>query len=117
MFLETRNATGINGTVGVIYALLIGLLMAQYTITGFDASAHVAEETRDAARSAPRGIVMSPPPGARPRRATTARKQVATIRSLARRTLKFVWVFGSCDLVLRWARNFSALNRSDSAQR
>jgi len=59
VFLETRNATGINGTVGLIYALLIGLLMAQYTITGFDASAHVAEETRDAARSAPRGIVMS----------------------------------------------------------
>jgi amino acid permease (GABA permease) len=59
VFLETRNATGINGTVGLVYALLIGLLMAQYTITGFDASAHVAEETRDAARSAPRGIVMS----------------------------------------------------------
>jgi amino acid permease (GABA permease) len=59
VFLETRNETGINGTVGLIYALLIGLLMAQYTISGFDASAHVAEETRDAARSAPRGIVMS----------------------------------------------------------
>jgi amino acid transporter len=33
--------------------------MAQYTYTGYDASAHVAEETHDAARSAPRGIVMS----------------------------------------------------------
>lgn len=59
VFLETHNATGISGTAGIVYAMLIGLLMAQYTITGFDASAHVAEETRDAARSAPRGIVMS----------------------------------------------------------
>src|SRR4051794_17012439 len=33
--------------------------MAQYTYTGYDASAHVAEETHDAARAAPRGIVMS----------------------------------------------------------
>ena len=39
--------------------MLIGLLMAQYTYTGYDASAHVAEETHDAARAAPRGIVMS----------------------------------------------------------
>ena len=41
------------------YVFLMGLLMAQYTYTGYDASAHVAEETRSAARSAPRGIVMS----------------------------------------------------------
>ena len=33
--------------------------MAQYTYTGYDACAHVAEETHDAARAAPRGIVMS----------------------------------------------------------
>ena len=39
------------------YAVLIGLLMAQYTYTGYDASAHVAEETHDAAVEAPRGIV------------------------------------------------------------
>lgn len=59
VFLETRNATGLTGNTGTFYALFIGLLMAQYTITGFDASAHVAEETRNASRSAPRGIVMS----------------------------------------------------------
>ena len=41
------------------YVFLMGLLMAQYTYTGYDASAHVAEETRDASRAAPRGIVMS----------------------------------------------------------
>jgi amino acid transporter len=33
--------------------------MAQYTYTGYDASAHVAEETHRADRSAPRGIVLS----------------------------------------------------------
>src|SRR5439155_2359273 len=33
--------------------------MAQYIYTGYDASAHVAEETHDAAISAPRGIVSS----------------------------------------------------------
>ena len=37
----------------------IGLLMAQYTITGYDASAHMSEETRNASRSAALGVVMS----------------------------------------------------------
>ena len=41
------------------YVFFMGLLMAQYTYTGYDASAHVAEETKSAATSAPRGIVMS----------------------------------------------------------
>src|SRR3954466_8584537 len=42
-----------------LYVALIGLLLAQYTLTGFDASAHMTEETRDASRAGPRGIVMS----------------------------------------------------------
>ena len=41
------------------YVFLMGLLMAQYTYTGYDASAHVAEETKNAAIAAPKGIVMS----------------------------------------------------------
>ena len=41
------------------YVFLMGLLMAQYTYTGYDASAHVAEETRNASVAAPRGIVTS----------------------------------------------------------
>ncbi|HMM81646.1 MAG TPA: amino acid permease [Terrimesophilobacter sp.] len=41
------------------YVFLMGLLMAQYTYTGYDASAHVAEETKSAALAAPKGIVMS----------------------------------------------------------
>ncbi len=42
-----------------LYVMLIGLLNAQYTLTGFDASAHMSEETHDAERSAPRGIIWS----------------------------------------------------------
>ncbi|MEP6797135.1 MAG: amino acid permease [Lapillicoccus sp.] len=55
-FTEFRNETGFSNGV---YAFLIGLLMAQYTFTGYDASAHVAEETRGAAIEAPKGIVRS----------------------------------------------------------
>jgi len=51
------NDTGLH--VAPIYIVLIGLLLAQYTFTGYDASAHMTEETHDAARSGPRGIVMS----------------------------------------------------------
>ena len=41
------------------YACLVGLLQAQWTFTGYDASAHVAEETKGAQQAAPRGIVNS----------------------------------------------------------
>jgi amino acid permease (GABA permease) len=51
------NDTGLH--VPTIYIILIGLLLAQYTFTGYDASAHMTEETHQAARSGPRGIVMS----------------------------------------------------------
>jgi amino acid permease (GABA permease) len=42
-----------------IYVLALGLLLAQYTFTGYDASAHMTEETKDAATAGPRGIVTS----------------------------------------------------------
>src|ERR1051326_1451919 len=41
------------------FVLLLGLLQAQYTYTGYDASAHMSEETRDASRAAARGVIMS----------------------------------------------------------
>jgi amino acid transporter len=41
------------------FVFLLGLLQGVYTVTGFDASAHTAEETRDAARTAPRGMIHS----------------------------------------------------------
>ena len=36
---------------------LPALILATYTITGFDASAHVSEETHEAAHNVPKGIV------------------------------------------------------------
>ena len=56
VFTEFVNNTGWSSS---FYVFLIGLLLAQYTFTGYDASAHMTEETRDAAVSGPRGIVMS----------------------------------------------------------
>ena len=35
------------------------MLMSQFTITGFDACAHMSEETKGADRSAPLAIVMA----------------------------------------------------------
>jgi amino acid transporter len=39
------------------YLFLLCLLLPVYTITGYDASAHTSEETKNAATSVPRGIV------------------------------------------------------------
>ncbi len=41
------------------WAFLLGLLQAHWTYTGFDGSAHMAEETRDPRRVAPWGIVIA----------------------------------------------------------
>jgi len=43
----------------LLHLFLLGLLLPAYTITGFDASAHTAEETLDAGRNVPRGMVRS----------------------------------------------------------
>src|SRR5207244_12687440 len=56
VFGHIVNNTGWSST---FYVLLLGLLLAQYTLTGYDASAHMTEETHNASRSGPRGIVMS----------------------------------------------------------
>ncbi|KAF3921297.1 hypothetical protein ABW21_db0207677 [Orbilia brochopaga] len=37
----------------------MGLLVAQYAITGYDAAAHMTEEIKDASRAAPYGILAS----------------------------------------------------------
>ncbi|KAJ3843831.1 APC amino acid permease [Lentinula raphanica] len=41
------------------YVAVTGILMAQYTLTGFDASAHMTEETTNAAMSGSIGIIMA----------------------------------------------------------
>jgi amino acid transporter len=58
VFSETINNSGFGDNL-YFFVFGIGLLMAQYTITGFDASAHMSEETRAASRTAAWGIVMS----------------------------------------------------------
>jgi len=46
-------------TSNMFLLFLLGLMLPAYTITGFDASAHTSEETIDAARQVPKGIVNS----------------------------------------------------------
>ncbi|MBA4191343.1 MAG: amino acid permease [Planctomycetaceae bacterium] len=46
-------------TESLLWLFALGFLLPAYTITGFDASAHVSEETSSAARNVPRGIVRS----------------------------------------------------------
>ena len=41
------------------YVAVVGVLMSQYTILGFDASAHLCEETRKAVRDAPLGLLSA----------------------------------------------------------
>lgn len=41
------------------YSFLVGLLLAQWTLTGYDASAHLSEETVDPRHRAPWGIFLS----------------------------------------------------------
>jgi amino acid transporter len=63
VFSKTLNASGFSGhnfaSATFWFVFGIGLLMAQYTYTGYDASAHMSEETRHASRAAAVGVVMS----------------------------------------------------------
>ena len=46
-----------NHNVAVVF--ILGMLMTIYTMTGFDASAHTSEETVDAQRAVPRGMIIA----------------------------------------------------------
>jgi amino acid transporter len=63
VFTDTENFSGFQGSgfsnPVFWFVFGIGLLMSQYTITGYDASAHMSEETRNASRTAAIGMVMS----------------------------------------------------------
>ena len=58
-FSGTRGGNVWPTTDGLAFLFALGALLPAYTITGFDASAHAAEETISAAHSVPRGIVRS----------------------------------------------------------
>ncbi|XP_058769217.1 amino-acid permease BAT1 homolog [Vicia villosa] len=53
------NADNGNGINSRPYTFLLGLLMSQYTLTGYDASAHMTEETKGADRNGPKGIISA----------------------------------------------------------
>jgi len=64
VFSHKANESGFNGgaITGAkfwLYILPLGFLLTMYTITGYDASAHVSEETHGAEGSAPKGIWRS----------------------------------------------------------
>ncbi len=64
VFTHTVNNTGFFGGKSSGFGFLFGVLplsviLTQYTITGYDASAHLSEETRSAANSAAKGIWRS----------------------------------------------------------
>jgi amino acid transporter len=60
MFTCRINNSGFNdGGTYWLFVLPLGFLLTQYTITGFDASAHLSEETQGAHLSAAKGIWKS----------------------------------------------------------
>lgn len=60
IFTHQINNSGFsNGNVYWLYVLPLGFLLTQYTITGFDASAHLSEETYGAHITAAKGIWQS----------------------------------------------------------
>src|SRR5262249_44172423 len=63
LFTFTNNTGDAGGAVwpqtGLLMAFRLGLLLPAYTVTGFDASAHTSEETRQAALNVPRGMIRS----------------------------------------------------------
>ncbi|MCW2688185.1 MAG: amino acid permease, partial [Mycobacterium sp.] len=64
VFAKTINNTGMFGgaTSGwgfLLFVLPISAILTQYTITGYDASAHLSEETKSAADGAAKGIWRS----------------------------------------------------------
>jgi amino acid transporter len=59
VFGHRANNTGFSGGMYWFFVLPLGFLLTMYTFTGYDASAHLSEETRDAERAAPRGLWTS----------------------------------------------------------
>jgi amino acid transporter len=63
VFAKTINNTGMfggdKGWGWLLFVLPISAILTQYTITGYDASAHLSEETKSAANAAAKGIWQS----------------------------------------------------------
>jgi amino acid transporter len=59
VFTERINNSGFGDGMFWFYILPLGFLLTQYTITGFDASAHISEETHGASKTAAQGVWRS----------------------------------------------------------
>ena len=55
VFKDFQNFSGF----GTAYASLLGLLQSAFGMTGYDATAHMTEEMKDARKDAPKAIIMS----------------------------------------------------------
>jgi amino acid transporter len=58
-FTHRLNESGFSHHMYWFYVLPVGFLLTMYTFTGYDASAHISEETHGAAMAAPRGLYRS----------------------------------------------------------
>jgi amino acid transporter len=59
VFTHTINNSGFGGNKFWFYVVPLGFLLTQYTITGYDASAHLAEETGTSAKKSAQGLWRS----------------------------------------------------------
>jgi len=59
VFTDRINNSGFGIGMFWYYILPVGFLLTQYTITGFDASAHISEETHGASEAAAKGVWRS----------------------------------------------------------
>jgi amino acid transporter len=59
VFTDKINNSGFSDSMYWWYILPTGFLLTMYTITGYDASAHVAEETKEAEEAAAKGVWQS----------------------------------------------------------
>ncbi|MBS1887350.1 MAG: amino acid permease [Actinobacteria bacterium] len=59
VFSHRINQSGFSEGMYWFYVLPLGFLLTQYTITGFDASAHISEETHGASTAAAKGVWRS----------------------------------------------------------
>jgi len=57
VFTEFYNGTGFEGAN--VYVLFLGLLTTLFAFSGYDAGGHIAEETQNPHKQAPRGILMT----------------------------------------------------------
>ncbi|KAK3820541.1 MAG: amino acid permease-domain-containing protein [Linnemannia elongata] len=56
VFTAWINNTGWSSS---FYVFMLGLLQSQYTLSGYDSAAHMAEETQNASTGGPMGIIMA----------------------------------------------------------